>query len=141
MKTQRGFTLLELMIVVSIIGILSAIAIPAYRDYVLRSRILEGIHLASAAKTAVVDHFHTHGVMPTDNIDAQVASPTSIVGNNVSRVTVDNGAVVITYTGQPEIAGKTLVFSPATIAGSVQWSCAGSSSTIANKYKPSPCRN
>lgn len=141
MKTQRGFTLLELMIVVTIIGILSAIAIPAYRDYILRARILEGIHLASAAKTAVVDHFHTNGVMPADNTEAQIASPASISGNNVSRITVDNGEVVITYSGQPEITGKTLVFNPTTISGSVQWSCAGSDSTIANKYKPSSCRN
>lgn len=142
MRAQKGFTLIELMIVVAIIGILAAIAIPAYRDYTIRSRVAEGLSLASLVKTSVVDHFHTHGTMPVNNDAAQVAMPNSINGNNVSRVTVDNGLVTITYTGQAEIAGKTIVFTPITLAGAVRWSCtAVTANSVLGKYRPSSCRN
>lgn len=142
MRAQKGFTLIELMIVVAIIGILAAIAIPAYRDYTIRSKVAEGFNLAGLVRTSVVHHFHATGTMPADNDAAQVPMPGSIQGNNVSSVTVSNGLVTIAYTGQAEINGKTLVFTPTTLAGAVSWSCtAVTANSVLGKYRPANCRN
>src|ERR1043165_4864475 len=88
MMKQKGFTLIELMIVGAIIGILAAIAIPAYQDYLVRAKVSEGLNLAAAAKTAVAEFYSSKGTMPTNNTSAGLPAPASINGNNVGRITV-----------------------------------------------------
>src|SRR5690554_4114809 len=87
---QRGFTLIELMIVVAIVAILAAIALPAYRDYVARAQISEGLSLSTGAKLAIATHYGATGNFPPDNPSAGLALPASITGRYVRSVTVDN---------------------------------------------------
>lgn len=142
MKKQQGFTLIELMIVVAIIGILAAIAIPAYQDYIVRSKVTEGLNLASASKTAVAEYFQTKGDKPTTNAEAGVVSATSITGNNVKSVEIGTGGVItITYSGEAALDDKTLALTPSTPSGAVKWACAtGTTNGLAGKYLPSSCR-
>src|ERR1700733_13768831 len=88
-----GFTLIELMIVVAIIAILAAIALPAYQDYVIRSQVTEGITLADGARAAVWDYVSNHGTFPSNNLAAGVVTNTSIVGKYVTQVDVTGGTV------------------------------------------------
>ena len=142
MKKQQGFTLIELMIVVAIIGILAAIAIPAYQDYIVRSKVTEGLNLASASKTAVAEYFQTKGALPSTNAMAGVVSANSITGNNVKSVEIGtNGVITITYSGETALSGKTLFLTPATADGAVKWSCTSATATLAGKYRPSSCRS
>src|SRR6185437_9809278 len=94
---QRGFTLIELMIVVAIIAILAAIAIPAYQNYLIRAEVSEGMSLTTAAKESVWEYTSDHGTYPTDNKQAGVVSATSISGKYVSKVTVTNGQIIATF--------------------------------------------
>lgn len=144
-QMQKGFTLIELMIVVAIIGILAAIALPAYQDYTARSQVSEALSLAGGARTAVTEYWTSKGEMPTSNADAGLATDTDITGNYVNSVTVGNDGLItaaMKSTGVASgIAGGTLVLSPATSVGSVTWKCkAGGTSAIAAKYLPSSCR-
>ena len=94
-KIQKGFTLIELMIVVAIIGILAAIAIPAYQDYVIRSQVSEGLTLASSVKTSVAEYFADRGDWPTDIGDLGITDAPS--GKYVTGITVNNGTIDIEY--------------------------------------------
>ena len=136
-KVQQGFTLIELMIVVAIIGILAAVAIPAYQDYTIRARVTEGLSLASAGKTAVSEYWASEGSLPADNTEAGMPRAASIIGNEVSGVQVEDGVITITY-ARPPIGGDTLELSPVTAGGGTDWACGGGD--LANKYRPSSCR-
>jgi len=138
MKTkQHGFTLIELMIVVAIIGILAAIALPAYQDYTKRAHITEGLSLTAAAKTSVAEYFSSEGSLPTNNTVAGLVTPTSIKGNAVRSVNVSDGLITITFNTKVD-AGTTLDLSPVTTVGSIQWAC--NNGDVPGKYLPSRCR-
>ena len=148
-KVQQGFTLIELMIVVAIIGILAAIAIPAYSDYTIRAQVSEGLNLSAGAKAAVTEFFQDRGTFPTDNTNAGLAAANTIQGNYVSSVTVGNanGLVTIAYSGtapqsaNAAIATATLILSPVTNAGSVDWNCNGGTTLSTNpQWLPAACR-
>ena len=139
---QKGFTLIELMIVVAIIAILAAIAIPAYQNYLIRTQVSEGMSLMGGAKTADMEYFANHGTYPPSNVSAGAPSPSSIVGKYVESVTINNtGTITAKFGNQANkaIATQTLVLSPFSVdGGSFAWSCTGSS--VDNKYLPSSCR-
>ena len=138
MNHQTGFTLIELMIVVAIIGILAAVAIPAYQDYTIRAKIAEGITLAAGAKTAVSETRQSTGNLPNSNSAAGLVPSTSIRGNHVRSIEVGNsGIITITYSGTP-IDGMQLTLTPTFDTGSLTWQCA--STNLDPKYLPAPCR-
>lgn len=147
-KVQQGFTLIELMIVVAIIGILAAIAIPAYQDYTIRSQVSEGAVLADGQKTALAEFYNNKGYFPANNNSAGVESSTSITGKYVSTVQITTGLIDVIYGRQVnnKVSGSHLVYSAITTAtgGSIAWSCnpSGGSvvTTVANKYLPQVCR-
>lgn len=144
MNKQQGFTLIELMIVVAIVGILAAIAIPAYQDYTIRARVTEGLSLASAAKTTVAEN-----AMSGVAFGAGWTPPSDTP--NVSDVAIasSNGAITITYTSAA--GGGTLTLTPtagssAALASGVvptdaiQWDCGVSGDTLNARYRPANCR-
>ena len=145
MKKQQGFTLIELMIVVAIIGILAAIAIPAYQDYTIRAQVSEGVSLASGAKTAIAEVYQDSGTWPTTNGDAGLSKAASIVGKYTTKVEVGAGTgggtnVTVTYGNQANsnLTGN-LILTSTDRVGSVEWTC--SNSTIPNKWLPAVCRS
>jgi type IV pilus assembly protein PilA len=141
MKKQQGFTLIELMIVVAIIGILAAIAIPAYQDYTIRAQVSEGLNLSGGAKAAVTEFFQDRGTMPADNNEAGLALPAQIEGKYVLTVAVVAGVITVTYGNDAHttIATNSVTLTPDTqSAGSVMWECAGVG--ILNKHLPAACR-
>ena len=126
-KLQKGFTLIELMIVVAIIGILAAIAIPAYQDYTIRAQVSEGMSLAAAAKTAVAESFLNTGVAPAARVNAgMTANATDTQGKYVASVTVANGTILIAYGNEAnqQILTETLGLTPYESGDlSVIWKC------------------
>ena len=139
-KVQQGFTLIELMIVVAIIGILAAVAIPAYQDYTIRAKVSEGLGLASAGKTAVSEFFATNATLPSTNASAGMPPATSITGNNGSSVEVGSGGVMtITYSAAGgALDGGNILLTPNTAGGRVAWDCTGGG--LDDRYRPSSCR-
>jgi len=140
---RNGFTLIELMIVVAIIAILAAIAIPAYQDYAIRAQVTEGMTLATGAKTAVWDFVSNTGRFPPNNQSAGLATNTSIAGNYVSNVDVTNGMVKVkfqTAKANSHINDSSiyLALSPISHSGSITWTC--TKSTVDPKYLPTSCR-
>ncbi|HFB5471623.1 TPA: pilin, partial [Neisseria gonorrhoeae] len=124
---QKGFTLIELMIVIAIVGILAAVALPAYQDYTARAQVSEAILLAEGQKSAVTEYYLNHGEWPEDNTSAGVASSaTDIKGKYVKEVKVENGVVTATMKSDgvnKEIKGKRLSLWAKRENGSVKWFC------------------
>ncbi|HFC7347277.1 TPA: pilin, partial [Neisseria meningitidis] len=124
---QKGFTLIELMIVIAIVGILAAVALPAYQDYTARAQVSEAILLAEGQKSAVTEYYLNHGIWPGDNSSAGVASvSTDIKGKYVQKVEVKNGVVTATMLSSgvnKEIQGKKLSLWAKRQDGSVKWFC------------------
>ncbi|MEE8344791.1 MAG: pilin [Woeseiaceae bacterium] len=141
-NNQWGFTLIELMIVVAIIGILAAIAIPMYLDYSTRSQIAEGLNLAGSAKTAVTEYYQEHGAFPNDNAEAGLAAAGNITGNYVVSVSADSSGIITILYGKDAhafINGETVTLKAIDNQGSVGWTCA-SGGVIQAKHLPSACR-
>ncbi|HEZ6455684.1 TPA: pilin [Neisseria meningitidis] len=159
---QKGFTLIELMIVIAIVGILAAVALPAYQDYTARAQVSEAILLAEGQKSAVTEYYLNHGIWPKNNTSAGVATSTDIKGKYVQSVEVKNGVVTATMlsTGvNNEIKGKKLSLWAKRQDGSVKWFCGqpvaranangaaitaapdNSNNGINTKHLPSTCRD
>jgi type IV pilus assembly protein PilA len=160
-KMQQGFTLIELMIVVAIIGILAAIAIPAYQDYTIRAQVSEGMNLAAAAKAAVAETYLNTGVAPAGRTEAGMsATATDTQGKYVASVNVATGEIVIVYGNDAHTnitagTSNTLVITPYLSAdNSVIWKCGMSAAptagtlmgggptatTVPVQYLPASCR-
>ncbi|MGZ2233648.1 pilin [Neisseria meningitidis] len=123
---QKGFTLIELMIVIAIVGILAAVALPAYQDYTARAQVSEAILLAEGQKSAVTEYYLNHGEWPGDNSSAGVATSSKIKGKYVEKVEVKNGVVTATMLSSgvnKEIQGKKLSLWAKRQDGSVKWFC------------------
>ncbi|HIE0494044.1 TPA: pilin, partial [Neisseria gonorrhoeae] len=160
---QKGFTLIELMIVIAIVGILAAVALPAYQDYTARAQVSEAILLAEGQKSAVTEYYLNHGKWPENNDSAGVASSDKIKGKYVQSVTVAKGVVTaqMASTGvNKEIKGKKLSLWARREDGSVKWFCgqpvtrdkddndavkdavtADAKDAIETKHLPSTCRD
>ncbi|ENW1901527.1 pilin [Neisseria gonorrhoeae] len=159
---QKGFTLIELMIVIAIVGILAAVALPAYQDYTARAQVSEAILLAEGQKSAVTEYYLNNGEWPENNDKAGVASPSDIKGKYVESVTVTNGVVtakMLSSGVNNEIKGKKLSLWARRENGSVKWFCGqpvtrtdkanddvtadgtGNDGKIDTKHLPSTCRD
>jgi len=162
-KKQTGFTLIELMIVVAIIGILASLAVSAYQTYTVRAQVAEGINMAAGAKAPVVDAYNMDGAPPAGRVDAGMSPvATDTRGKYVSQVDIIDGRVEITYgnDAHADIFGQTVSFTPYMSLGSVTWRCGFAPApqganpmtgggitavhqlpTVQARYLPTSCRN
>ena len=142
MRQQKGFTLIELMIVIAIIGILAAIAIPAYQDYTIRSKVSEGLNMSGAAKLAVAETFDSDGSLKSTNASYGLPDASSITGTYVSSIGAVTSVVTITYrqiaAGKVDQGDEITLTANTSAPGSTQWTCA--STDIDARFLPSNCR-
>ncbi len=139
-KIQQGFTLIELMIVIAILGILMAIAIPAYQDYTVRTKVGELMTMAAPAKLAIAESLSSTGVMPANSAEAGYSFPGAT--SFVTSVVIAGGGVVNVTSGVGDAPGVLSLVGTPTAVGSKQlvWACDGAGTTIEEKFLPSKCR-
>ncbi len=141
MRQQKGFTLIELMIVVAIIGILAAVAIPAYQDYTIRARVTEGLNLASSAKLAVSETAMSQGGLANVTAANSGYEPPTATDNVTSVAIGANGVITITYAAPIPPGNATLTLTPEELAGgNIAWTCGAAADTLLPKYRPANCR-
>lgn len=158
LSRNSGFTLLELMIVVAIIGILASVSLPAYQSYITRAKIAEAISLAGEIKPKIIEYYREKGRFPKDNFQAGVPEAKFLIGNYVSSISVDDGAVNIVMGNKvsESIKGKVLTIRPIVVIGSpaspISWVCGDdpapegmepigdNQTSLENPYLPSSCR-
>ena len=140
-KAQKGFTLIELMIVVALIGILAMIAMPAYQQYLIRAQIAEGLNLVGPHKAAVGAYYQQVGTWPANNSDAALETAASYSARYVSSISVNTGVISIFYgnNANAEISGSAITITATPDSGSMTWVCA-SAGVISNAYLPPACR-
>ena len=138
---QQGFTLIELMVVTSVIGILASIAIPSYMDYTIRAQITEGLVLSAGAKVASIEYYVENGDWPNNNVKAGVANHNDIRGKYVKSVRVNKEAIVIMFGNDANkvISNKKLTLTGVFSLGIFRWNCS-SAGVIKDRYLPSACR-
>lgn len=142
---QKGFTLIELMIVIAIVGILAAVALPAYQDYTARAQMSEALTLAEGQKSAVVEYYSDNGTFPANNTSAGIANASEIKGKYVASVNVSGTASLAKITATMNSSGvnndikdSTLVLEGKQNSGSFEWTCKAGS--VKEKFLPSSCR-
>lgn len=140
-NTEKGFTLIELMIVVAIIGILATVALPAYQSYSVRAQVAEGMNLAGPVQAAVAEFWYDNGNYPVDNADAGIAAATAYAGNYVTGVSANGANVEITYGNGAsiQVAGETVILRAVPSNGSIRWDCV-SGGAIDSDLLPQVCR-
>lgn len=156
---QKGFTLIELMIVVAIIGILASIAIPAYQDYTIRAQVVEAFSITGELKASIRDYYKDRGRFPANNDEAGVPAPRHLIGNYVKNVEVIDGAMHVEFGNHVNttLMGQTLTIRPIFVSESptspISWACGYRSppegmeavgedqTTLASKHLPASCRS
>ncbi len=139
-RQAQGFTLIELMIVITIIGVITAIAVPMFATFSTRSKVTEGVSFASVARKAVSDALLSNGHFPENNAEAGLGDPGEFATDHIASLTVAAGGVITVVFSDSSLAGGSIVFTPQLASGgTVRWTC--STATIPHTLVPGSCRN